>query len=224
MASTSRPLASSIRNCVVERANSGRSRIKANMWLARFSGPTTRCRIIGSTSWSSIGAGSPMEIYAVLVNRLFGARIRVVGGYKAGSDIDLAMQRGEIDGRCGTHLKTIRLLHPDWYAGPKFTVPFIVAELGADADPFMLHLFAALAEKERAMISARTKAALAAAKERGVKLGNPAIAAARVKAEAARMAGADTFVAGSAVYKSPDPGQMVERLRHAGLEVNIQRS
>lgn len=40
----------------------------------------------------------------------------------------------------------------------------------------------------------------------------------------ARMAGADTFVAGSAVYKSPDPGQMVERLRHAALEVNIQRS
>ena len=46
-------------------------------------------------------------------------------------------------------------------------VPFIVAELGAGADPFMLHLFAALAEKERAMISSRTKAALTAAKERG---------------------------------------------------------
>jgi DNA invertase Pin-like site-specific DNA recombinase len=43
-------------------------------------------------------------------------------------------------------------------------VPFLVAELGADADPFMLHLFAALAEKERAVISQRTKVALAAAK------------------------------------------------------------
>jgi DNA invertase Pin-like site-specific DNA recombinase len=32
-------------------------------------------------------------------------------------------------------------------------VPFIVAELGADADPFMLHLYAALAEKERRLIS-----------------------------------------------------------------------
>ena len=40
-------------------------------------------------------------------------------------------------------------------------VPFIVAELGRDADPFMLHLYAALAEKERRMISGRTKAALA---------------------------------------------------------------
>jgi DNA invertase Pin-like site-specific DNA recombinase len=49
--------------------------------------------------------------------------------------------------------------------------PFIVAELGADADPFMLHLYAALAEKERAMISRRTKDALAAKKAQGVALG-----------------------------------------------------
>jgi DNA invertase Pin-like site-specific DNA recombinase len=40
-------------------------------------------------------------------------------------------------------------------------VPFIVADLGADADPFMLHLYAALAEKERRLISERSRAALA---------------------------------------------------------------
>lgn len=39
----------------------------------------------------------------------------------------------------------------------------IVAELGADTDPFMLHIYAALAEKERRLISERTKAGLAAA-------------------------------------------------------------
>jgi DNA invertase Pin-like site-specific DNA recombinase len=52
-------------------------------------------------------------------------------------------------------------------------VPFIVAELGRDADPFMLHLYAAVAEKERRLISERTKAALAIRKASGSKLGNP---------------------------------------------------
>ena len=52
-------------------------------------------------------------------------------------------------------------------------VPFIVAELGSDADPFMLHLYAALAEKERRLIAERTKSALAARKAQGAKLGNP---------------------------------------------------
>lgn len=51
-------------------------------------------------------------------------------------------------------------------------VPFVVAELGADADPFMLHLYAALAEKERRLISERTKAALAARRAQGATLGN----------------------------------------------------
>jgi DNA invertase Pin-like site-specific DNA recombinase len=52
-------------------------------------------------------------------------------------------------------------------------VAFIVTELGANADPFMLHIYAALAEQERRMISTRTKAALAAAKQRGTRLGSP---------------------------------------------------
>jgi len=64
-------------------------------------------------------------------------------------------------------------------------VPFLVAELGADVDPFMLHIYAALAEKERRMISERTRAALAARKRQGAQFGNPTN-----RAEAGR-AGAD---------------------------------
>jgi DNA invertase Pin-like site-specific DNA recombinase len=75
-------------------------------------------------------------------------------------------------------------------------VPFIVTELGADVDPFMLHIYAALAQKERALISERTRAALAAKKAQGVLLGNRTnLPEASAKGRAASRAAADRFAA-----------------------------
>jgi DNA invertase Pin-like site-specific DNA recombinase len=74
-------------------------------------------------------------------------------------------------------------------------VPFLVAELGADVDAFVLHLFAALAEKERALIATRTRQALAAAKARGVALGSPKLHEARETAIASIKAAADKHAA-----------------------------
>ena len=74
-------------------------------------------------------------------------------------------------------------------------MPFLVAELGPDVDPFVLHLFAALAEKERALISTRTRQALSAAKVRGVILGNPLLHVARKSAVDAVKAEADRYAA-----------------------------
>ena len=65
-------------------------------------------------------------------------------------------------------------------------VPFIVAALGKNVDPFMLHIYAALAEKERSLISERTRDALAKAKQRGVVLGNPGLGKMVTEATAAR--------------------------------------
>ena len=63
-------------------------------------------------------------------------------------------------------------------------VPFLVCDR-PNAKPFELHIYAALAEEETRAISARTKAALQAAKARGVRLGNPTN-----RDEAARMGSA----------------------------------
>lgn len=52
-------------------------------------------------------------------------------------------------------------------------VRFIALDAGKDAEPFMLHIRAVLAEEERRKISQRTKDALAALKRRGIRLGNP---------------------------------------------------
>lgn len=82
-------------------------------------------------------------------------------------------------------------------------IEFIVCELGRQVEPFVLHIYAALAQQERKMISDRTKAGLAAAKARGVKLGNPHLqpgtAANRIRKEkaAARAAALFDVVAGA---------------------------
>ncbi|CAM3050856.1 hypothetical protein JHFBIEKO_4414 [Methylobacterium mesophilicum] len=91
-------------------------------------------------------------------------------------------------------------------------VPFIVAELGEGVDPFVLHLYAALAEKERAMISARTKAALAGKVGKGV-LGNRTnLAEASAKGASANRAGAQAFAA--------NVRPIIESIRKAGVTSN----
>jgi DNA invertase Pin-like site-specific DNA recombinase len=69
------------------------------------------------------------------------------------------------------------------------------AELGPDVDPFVLHRFAALAKKERALISTRTRQALSVAKARGVTLGNPRLHVVRKSAVDAVKAEADRYAA-----------------------------
>tara|TARA_R110000772_G_scaffold73216_4_gene159726 strand:- start:20453 stop:20854 length:402 start_codon:yes stop_codon:yes gene_type:complete len=75
-------------------------------------------------------------------------------------------------------------------------VRFIVAELGPEVEPFMLHIYAALAEKERNLIAERTKAALQAKRAAGATLGNRTnLAEAQSKGLRERLRRADQFAA-----------------------------
>jgi tripartite-type tricarboxylate transporter receptor subunit TctC len=73
------------------------------------------------------GAGSQMETLPALLNKLFGTRMKVISGYKGGNAIYLAMERGEVQGRCGGLVSSINATRPDWFASHKVTVPIQVA-------------------------------------------------------------------------------------------------
>jgi DNA invertase Pin-like site-specific DNA recombinase len=75
-------------------------------------------------------------------------------------------------------------------AGTKF-----VAVDNPNANKLTIHILAAVAEDERERISERTRAALAAAQARGVKLGNPRLADACAGVNEARREPADVFAA-----------------------------
>jgi len=73
-------------------------------------------------------------------------------------------------------------------------VEFVACDM-PNATPFMLHVYAAVAEQEARAISERTKAAMQAAKARGKKLGGPKLAEARLLGHAANRKAADKFAA-----------------------------
>ena len=84
------------------------------------------------------------------------------------------------------------------------------------------NLFAAVAERERAMISERTRAALAAAKERGVKLGGPKLAEAQKKSMQVRMAQADAFAANILPIIRDIQASGVKSLRQIAVALNAR--
>lgn len=77
------------------------------------------------------------------------------------------------------------------------------------ANKLMVHVLAAFSEHERDLIAERTRAALASARERGVKLGNPHLGVARKSARAAIAANADQF--------SENVAPIIVQIRSSGI-------
>jgi len=73
----------------------------------------------------SSGVGSQMETYPAALSKLYGAKIKIVGGYKSGTDVYLAMERGEVHGRCGSAISSVELTRPGWITQGKVTVPIL---------------------------------------------------------------------------------------------------
>jgi tripartite-type tricarboxylate transporter receptor subunit TctC len=78
--------------------------------------------VVGGT-----GAGSQMETYPALLNALFGTKIKIVSGYKGGNDVYLAMERGEVQGRCGGGFASLESTRPQWLKQNLVKTPVLFA-------------------------------------------------------------------------------------------------
>ena len=80
------------------------------------SGPVTTSRdmfekefVVGGTT-----GGSATIVYPIMMNNLLGTKMKVISGYEGSADIYLAMERGEIDGRCNASLSSLQTSRPQW--------------------------------------------------------------------------------------------------------------
>jgi tripartite-type tricarboxylate transporter receptor subunit TctC len=69
----------------------------------------TQISTIGSTDAASISGLAPIAL-----NNLLGTKFKVVNGYASGGAVDLAMERGEVDGRSSITWASLKSSHPDW--------------------------------------------------------------------------------------------------------------
>jgi tripartite-type tricarboxylate transporter receptor subunit TctC len=68
------------------------------------------------------GSGSDPDIFALLLRNVFGAKIKLVTGYPGGADINLAMERGELHGRCGWSWSSIKSRNASWVKEKKINL------------------------------------------------------------------------------------------------------
>ncbi len=96
-------------------------------WLGSITSEVSVCATWHTSpikSWSDItaknftlggmGTGSETDTFASLIRNMFGAKLRLVSGYPGGNDVNLAMERGEVDGRCGWSWSSIKSQKAAW--------------------------------------------------------------------------------------------------------------
>jgi tripartite-type tricarboxylate transporter receptor subunit TctC len=60
------------------------------------------------------GSGADADVFPQIISGVLGAKLRLVSGYPGGNDIEFAMERGEVDGRCGWSWSSIVSTKQQW--------------------------------------------------------------------------------------------------------------
>ena len=88
-----------------------------NSGITRFDELYTKQLTVGGT-----GGGSDTDVFPAILNAVLGTKMKVITGYPGGSDVNLAMERGEVAGRCGWSWSSVVATHKDWLTQKKITI------------------------------------------------------------------------------------------------------
>src|SRR3954471_4240750 len=69
------------------------------------------------------GTGSDPDVYALMLKNVFGVKLKLVSGYPGTTEMALAIERGEVDGRASWSWSSLKSLKPDWIAQKKVVMP-----------------------------------------------------------------------------------------------------
>jgi hypothetical protein len=117
-------------------------------WIGSVSNETSVCvswRTSNVKNWSDMlsmpftvggqGPGSDDDNFTNMLRNLFGVKARLVAGYPGGNEINLAMERGEIDARCGWSWGSVKTTRSDWLARKEINLLLQIALQGASDLP-----------------------------------------------------------------------------------------
>jgi tripartite-type tricarboxylate transporter receptor subunit TctC len=68
------------------------------------------------------GSGSDPDIFSAVMRNAFGVKLKLVSGYPGSAEVALAIERGEVDGRCGWSWSSLKLLKPEWIANRQINI------------------------------------------------------------------------------------------------------
>jgi tripartite-type tricarboxylate transporter receptor subunit TctC len=95
--------------------------------VTKFEELYTKQMTVGGT-----GGGSDTDVFPQILNAVLGTKMKIITGYPGGNDVNLAMERGEVAGRCGWSWSSVVATHKDWLDQKKIA---ILVQLGLSKHP-----------------------------------------------------------------------------------------
>jgi tripartite-type tricarboxylate transporter receptor subunit TctC len=85
--------------------------------ITTFQDLRTRGMIVGGT-----GRGADTDLFPTALNNVMGTKLKLITGYPGGNDINFAIEKGEVEGRCGWSWSSVIGTRLDWFKEKKINV------------------------------------------------------------------------------------------------------